>query len=179
MRKAHIVFLAVAVGILSLAGCTKSDNNINISSEQSSTVEQPANESSLQSENFEQSKEEQVSEPISEVSELNEDELKRLEEQRERITSKYGEDSDEANVIEEIFYQYPNLSDEQYDQIINIRAGRSEGYERPYEEMVIIKKVDESAPKLTLSDVKAIIAEHDDFQEILDELKKYNNIQMK
>ena len=150
-----------------------SDNSSEQSSDKSTSSNDEQNSTSSENENISNSsEEEQISEQKSEVSELNEEELQRLAELKERIIDEYGDSNPRVYVVDNIFYQYPNLTDEQYDQLIELRANTSLSDIYGYQEKIIVGEIDESDPKLTLADAKAIIAENDDFETILDEFKK-------
>ena len=73
---------------------------------------------------------------------------------REKYGSTYWFQSAEAKVN----YQYPELTQEQFDEIISLRCIHS-GNEMLYQEGIIAGTVDPSAPRLTLEKVKEIIAD--------------------
>ena len=65
------------------------------------------------------------------------------------------------SILDKCMKLYPNLSDEQYKELLEVR--KSDGWLTfPYQEAVIVGKIDASSPRITLDDVKRVISENSD-----------------
>ena len=65
------------------------------------------------------------------------------------------------SILDKCMKLYPNLSDEQYKELLEVR--RYDGWLTfPYQEAVIVGKIDASSPRITLDDVKRVISENSD-----------------
>lgn len=132
MKKIYIILAVAAVGMFSLAGCTPSDNNTSVPSEQSSV------ESSEQVQNSEQTNESSEQSSSS----------KQTTDESSQQSSNLEQSSNESS--EEISDESTNSNDEQ-----STTSSKDEST---------------SDSTLTLSKVKAIIAENDDFSDILSKI---------
>ena len=75
------------------------------------------------------------------------------------------------SILDKCMKLYPNLSDEQYKELLEVR--RYDGWLTfPYKEAVIVGKIDASSPRITLDDVKRVISENSnsDFNNIVKKL---------
>lgn len=100
------------------------------------------------------------------------DEIEEIKNHIQRIKETYPDVDERADwALNELFNIYPNLTDEQYVEILKVR-GTDFTTAKPYQEAIIAGKNDISSPRLTLEKAKSIIAENNNFDIILDEFSK-------
>ena len=140
---------------------SKSESSKSESTEQAS-AEKPDNESSLSIEEIKELYDNR-SDPDadSKLQEINENNTSSFAALKSRMiqTFHYKESGNDVSLLEQLFNDYPDISDEKYNEIIQNGKNKDGNYQRyPYDEAVILGLKSGDEPNITLDEVRTICA---------------------
>lgn len=187
----NILFVFILLALLFSSGCAK-EITVESSYEETSVLisktENPDEEKNKMDRTYDKnndleeqsnnSKISNINQSQNEVSDnsISEEKIKKIKDEltqdaMKNIIDQSDTSADLGNVIEQIIYEYPDLSNDKYLLILEVRCKHIDG-KYPNEEAVAAGLISNESQRLTIEKAKKIISEQKDYFEITDEFKK-------